>query len=137
MASVVATMSSASPVATQPVASTSPAPEGSKPSSPPPESGEAKDIAQRSKYYYFGSTPQEQAKQYAPKPIVEDKPAPVAVAAQQGFSAWNHGGTWEEKDLSKVAHERVATALADLEVAGFADGRLLCDSCYACFDRVW
>jgi len=63
-----------------------------------------------SSYYFFKSTPKEEQAKFAPKKIEAPKPE-EKKAISNGPSAWNKGGTWEEKDHSEWARTSVATYL--------------------------
>jgi len=80
-------------------------------------SSSAKKDKLGSSYYYFKSTPKEEAAKYAPKPI---DPATQAKAAQPDLarqgSAWNTAGTWEDRDMSSWAHERIKSLFKDFEL---------------------
>lgn len=70
------------------------------PTSPDAGSGVTTKDGKKSNYYFFKSTPAHLAEQYKPKPIEATNAAAVAgaaPAATNGASAWNKGGTWEEK----------------------------------------
>ena len=82
---------------------------------------EQKSKTQSSNYYYFSSTDPEQAKQYAPKPIANPQQV-VEAPVHAGVSKWNKGGTYEERNISSWAHERLAELLAEVEVPEYADG---------------
>lgn len=67
-----------------------------------------------SSYYFFKSTPVEEAKKYAPQKVRKEKDESKAASATAG-SVWNSGGTWEERDVSKWACERVKQLLMECQ----------------------
>ena len=53
------------------------------------------DASSKPGYYFFKSTPQDEAHKYAPQKV--EQPAPVESSATNGgHSAWNQGKTWYE-----------------------------------------
>jgi len=68
-----------------------------------------------SNYYFFKSTPKEEQHKYAPQPITTPSPSPPPDLARQG-SAWNAAGTWEDRDMSSWAHERLKSLFGDFEL---------------------
>mmetsp|Transcript_498 Transcript_498/g.550 ORF Transcript_498/g.550 Transcript_498/m.550 type:complete len:199 (+) Transcript_498:114-710(+) len=82
-----------------------------------------------STYYYFKSTPAHIAKNYVPQKIdsngvmPEQTPRLPVVENTQG-SAWNRMGTWEEKDYSKWARDRLKELLLEMECPVFSTGEL-------------
>jgi len=71
---------------------------------------------EKNDYYFFKSTPKEQAAQYAPRPLdapQSSTPQPIVVAAavSSAPSAWNTGGTWEERNLTPFTLARVKELL--------------------------
>jgi len=82
--------------------------------------------AKTSKYYFFKSTPKEEAVKYQPQKI--DKPAEAkltnsaTVSGVSSQSAWNKdAGTWEDTDMTTWVHERVKTLF-------LSAGPSLCDT---------
>jgi activator of HSP90 ATPase len=64
-----------------------------------------------SKYYFFGTTPAEQAKAYVPQKI--EKPADNSSSkSDKGPSAWNSGGTWEDHDMTEWCKTTLPEILA-------------------------
>jgi hypothetical protein len=58
-----------------------------------------------SSYYFFKSTPAEEAKKYAPMKV--DGVVSDSVDTKSGASVWNSAGTWEERDHSEWAKNRI------------------------------
>jgi len=91
--------------------------------------GEAKDKSKAdSTYYYFKSTPAHIAKNYVPQKIDPNATMPkqtprMPVENTQG-STWNRMGTWEEKDYSKWAQDRLKALLVEIECPKFSTGEL-------------
>eukprot|EP01006_Ploeotia_vitrea_P051577 TRINITY_DN67579_c4_g3_i1.p1 TRINITY_DN67579_c4_g3~~TRINITY_DN67579_c4_g3_i1.p1 ORF type:complete len:373 (-),score=229.32 TRINITY_DN67579_c4_g3_i1:837-1955(-) len=87
-----------------------------------------------SKYYFFGSTPKELSAKYAPKKVdgatqnVQQQAVAANANVAKGHSKWNTAGTYEERDLTKWAHDRLAEVLAGVTVPPFADGELSFDA---------
>jgi len=76
-----------------------------------------------SSYYYFKTTPKEQAAQYTPKPLTAGVES--ATVSAGGPSLWNSSGTtWEERDMSEWAQSRLRELLLNLVVPNFAHGNL-------------
>ncbi len=96
--------------------------------SPAPSTGpkEVKPDGIKSSYYHFKSTPAEEAARYAPKPI--DASSAAAAPKPAGGSAWNAAGTWEEKDLTSWAHERLKEILPTVEIPAHSDCRATINS---------
>ena len=108
-------------------------------SSPSPSDGDddedaassAGDGKKRSSYYFFKSTPAHEAHKYMPTLLTPSAsadalpsssssaalPQPVAASPSpspepSGGSRWNAAGTWEEKDLSSWAQQRLTALLS-------------------------
>eukprot|EP00469_Lotharella_globosa_P007470 CAMPEP_0167784018 /NCGR_PEP_ID=MMETSP0111_2-20121227/7398_1 /TAXON_ID=91324 /ORGANISM="Lotharella globosa, Strain CCCM811" /LENGTH=194 /DNA_ID=CAMNT_0007675031 /DNA_START=85 /DNA_END=669 /DNA_ORIENTATION=+ len=81
-----------------------------------------------STYYYFKSTPAHIAKNYVPKKIDPNAAMPTQTARapveQNTGSTWNKIGTWEEKDYSKWAQDRLKALLVETECPAFSSGEL-------------
>ena len=77
-----------------------------------------------SSYYFFKSTPKDEAVKYQPKKLETNDALLTAAPAKHvaaGHSSWNAAGSWEERDLDKWAFETLA---ADLdEWAAGVDGK--------------
>jgi len=69
-----------------------------------------------SNYYFFKSTPKDEAAKYAPQPITAPAPSTSPDLARQG-SAWNAAGTWEDRDMSNWAHERIKSLFGGFDLA--------------------
>lgn len=72
----------------------------------------------KSKYYHFGTTDKEQAKNYVPQridPVVVD-----GSSKPTGVSSWNHGTTWEDKNMIGWAKKVMQALLEDepMQVTG-------------------
>jgi len=87
------------------------------------------DTAVKSSYYFFKSTPASEAVKYLPTPISSSSaassssspsPSPEPVVPHAG-SRWNAAGTWEEKDLSSWAHNRLSSLLSNLPLSPLSD----------------
>lgn len=82
-------------------------------------------------YYHFKSTPKEQAAAFKPKLLSEAQTTPRAIlpAAKAPTqisaapSAWNTGGTWEERNLTPFTHARIKESMAK-EFMPFVSGAL-------------
>jgi opacity protein-like surface antigen len=86
------------------------------------DDGRAKNKLESSSYYFFSSTPAEQAKQYAPKKLDSAEEEVAKPVVKRGLSKWNAGGTWEEKDCTEWAHKKLKELLRGVAVPAFADG---------------
>lgn len=73
--------------------------------------------------YYHGrkTTPANEAKKYTPK-LIEAKASQPALSRQG--SAWNKGGTWEERDCSDWARSALKTHLMSATLPSMSDGKL-------------
>jgi activator of HSP90 ATPase len=77
-------------------------------------------MSEQSSYYYFRSTPQEQAEQYKPKPVHTQHNDGDALA--NGASPWNAAGTWEERDVSTWAEQRIKQLIGSYQFPSLEDG---------------
>ena len=68
-----------------------------------------------SNYYFFKSTPAEQAAQFRPKAIENEVVEPTKPV--NGASAWNKAGTWEELDITKWANTQMETMFVGIKPA--------------------
>jgi activator of HSP90 ATPase len=71
-----------------------------------------------SSYYHFRSTDPELAKQYVPKKLDAPTPAAANPDSKSGPSAWNTGGTWEDRDMSKWARGHLRELLDAFDATG-------------------
>eukprot|EP00475_Leptophrys_vorax_P044119 TRINITY_DN871_c0_g1_i1.p1 TRINITY_DN871_c0_g1~~TRINITY_DN871_c0_g1_i1.p1 ORF type:complete len:212 (+),score=41.18 TRINITY_DN871_c0_g1_i1:50-685(+) len=79
-----------------------------------------------SMYYYFKSTPADQAHKFQPQKVdsaaarsEESKSSSSSSAsAGNGASAWNVAGTWEERDMTKWAEHKIKEVLVGYEFPG-------------------
>ncbi len=78
--------------------------------------GAGVSAAEKSKYYFFKSTPAHLAAQYKPQPIANPAAEEASSSTADGPSKWNKGGTWEEKDNSTWARERMETLFVGVEL---------------------
>mmetsp|Transcript_129660 Transcript_129660/g.192993 ORF Transcript_129660/g.192993 Transcript_129660/m.192993 type:complete len:233 (+) Transcript_129660:76-774(+) len=79
------------------------------------EKSQNKPLAEKSSYYYAHNSVSPEGPKtlvgaqtiYNHKPLGQDEVQKLALKRQdsEGESAWNSGGTWEEKDFSKVAEK--------------------------------
>eukprot|EP01083_Nonionella_stella_P001497 4317_1 len=69
-----------------------------------PDMTRATSKVEESTYYHFASTPAEEAEKYKPKKVNGDAGVAPGTESHHG-SAWNQGGTWEEKDMSSWAKD--------------------------------
>lgn len=90
-----------------------------------------KSKTESSQYYFFKTTPAEQAENYKPQQISQDDVAKIVPTSTEGASAWNAAGTWEEKDVSSWAHKTIKTMLKEIEFA-FTDGSATVKSVSKC-----
>jgi len=98
-----------------------------------------------SNYYYFSSTPKEEAELYTPKQIFSEwecskctlknsvsngaceicgNKNPQRVSNTSGPSLWNNNTTWEDRDMSDWTSKHLKTLLENLTVPSFSNGQL-------------
>jgi len=76
-------------------------------------------ISKKSSYYFFKSTDAEEAKKYQPKKLSKSKVKKVQkndLKKKKGLSAWNKGGTWEDRDLKDWSHKKLRSLFSNLKV---------------------
>lgn len=74
----------------------------------------------KSSYYFFKSTDPQKLKEFLPKEL-DSTAAAQAATPTDGRSSWNTAGTFEEKDLSKWAHDRIKSLFTGAELSGLAN----------------
>jgi len=88
------------------------------------ESSTSKPLSEKSSYYYAHSSVSPEGPKtlvgaqtiYNHKPLNQDEVQKLQVKRMdsEGESAWNQGGTWEEKDFSKMAEKALKEELKQL-----------------------
>lgn len=86
-----------------------------------------KSAVEASNYYFFKSTPAHLAAQYKPQLLATGAAAAAAASnsnasASAGPSVWNTAGTWEEKDFSVWARERMDSLFIGIGPEDLDDG---------------